>query len=429
MKILHLNGSYVNGGASVAGYRIHRALLADGCDTRMRVLDYSSLDPTVLCGCVLGSESLPRLIKRRLALKAHAWRQRHFRSSYPSYLSTAWPETGILREQSVAAADLIHLHWIGKHLISIEEIGRLTQPVVWTLHDQWPFSGAEHWIGPGDDRYLRGYPASYRPAAESGIDINRLTFLRKRRHWRRPMHIVASSQWMASFVQQSFLMRDWPLHVIPLPLDLDQWAPLPMLEARAVLKLPSDCQIILFAAHGAFSNPIKGGDLLLAALRQLDSQKPVMLIVAGEESTPAASSSPVPITFLGCLSDPISMRLAFAAADLVVVPSRRESFCQVASEAHACGRPVVAFAEGGLNDVVADRQTGALATPGDPSSLAAMLSWVLADSQRCSELSHQARQRAESLWAPSRIAKMYRQVYESALASRPHGKGSSCVIA
>lgn len=385
----------------------------------MRVLDASSSDPSVLCGSIHGSESLPRLLTRRLCLKWHAWRQRKFKSAYSSYLSTAWPDTGILRENALSSADLIHLHWIGKHLISIEEIGRLRQPVVWTLHDQWPFCGAEHLAAPHDDRYKIGYFTGSRPSGETGIDINQITFRRKLRHWQRPMHVVASSNWMAACVRSSFLMRDWPLAVIPHPLDLDQWNALPQADSRRILGLPADCQVILFAAHAPFADPIKGGDLLLASLHQLNPSRPVMLLVAGQDSMPDTFCCPIPVRFLGLLNDSISMRLAYSAADVIVVPSRRESFCQVASEAQACSRPVVAFAEGGLTDVVADRLTGALAEPSDPQSLAAMLNWILDDPERWRQLSRQARLRAERLWAPARIAEAYQRVYEDALALAP----------
>jgi len=415
MTVLHLSGSYVNGGASRAAYRIHRCLVDDGFASLMRVLDYGSQDPTVLCGSIQGSESLPRLLKRRLLLKGLAWRGRHFRSSYPSYLSTAWPDTGILREPAVASAELIHLHWLGKHLISIEEIGRIRQPLIWTLHDQWPFCGAEHYASPDDDRFVLGYPEGQRPVAEAGPDLNRSTFLRKLRYWTRPIQIVVTTQWMADCVRSSFLMRDWPLSVIPYPLDLDQWAPLSQQQARHVLGLPIDCQVILFAASDPFTNPIKGGDLLLAALHHLDPHRPAMLLVAGQEASAVDLNCPIPICFLGPLNDTISLRLAYGAADVIVVPSRRESFCQVASEAQACGRPVVAFAEGGLKDVVDDRQTGALAAALDPLSLAAMLNWTLNDNHRWHALSSNARLRAETLWHPAKIAKAYRAVYDTAL--------------
>ena len=40
--------------------------------------------------------------------------------------------------------DLIHLHWIGNEMISIKEISHINKPIVWTMHDMWPFCGGEH---------------------------------------------------------------------------------------------------------------------------------------------------------------------------------------------------------------------------------------------------------------------------------------------
>jgi len=59
------------------------------------------------------------------------------------------------------------------------------------------------------------------------------------------------------------------------------------------------------------------------------------------------------------------------------VPSRHETFGQAASEAQACGTPVVAFSVGGLQDIVLPKKTGFLAEPFEALSLAAGISWVL----------------------------------------------------
>ena len=76
---------------------------------------------------------------------------------------------------------------------------------------------------------------------------------------------------------------------------------------------------------------------------------------------------------------------------------------------------MVAFATGGLVDIVDDRITGALAQPFDSYSLAAAIRWVLEDPQRRQELGAAARQRAERLWDPARVAGLYGEVYGQAV--------------
>lgn len=417
MKILHLCGSHLNGGAARACYRIHQSLVGAGLTTRLRVLDNGSADSTVICGNPGQSDSLQRIIRQRLLLKWQSWSQRGFRTANTAYQSTAWPKTGLVSESCLQSADLIHLHWIGRWLISIEEIGQLKHPLVWTLHDQWPFCGSEHHVSEADHRFVEGYLPTNRPPGESGPDVNRRTWLRKQRHWTHPMHLVAPSRWMAACARRSALMGDWPIRIIPHPLDLQTWHPFPQQEARLLLGLESDRKVILFVAHDGFQNLVKGGDLLLKALSHCSEREHMDLLVIGQGEPSGQLPCPVPIHFLGNLHDDLSIRLAYAAADVLVVPSRQESFCQAATEAQACGRPVVAFAVGGLLDVVADRQTGALAQPFSPQALAEAIDWILADGLRWRALGQRARIRAEDLWAPERVASAYAEVYRSAMAS------------
>ena len=78
---------------------------------------------------------------------------------------------------------------------------------------------------------------------------------------------------------------------------------------------------------------------------------------------------------------------------------------------------MVAFSIGGLPDILADRVTGALAEPFDPVSLAAAIRWVLEDPHRRFALGAAARERAERLWAPARVAGLYTEVYGQAIAN------------
>jgi glycosyltransferase involved in cell wall biosynthesis len=142
------------------------------------------------------------------------------------------------------------------------------------------------------------------------------------------------------------------------------------------------------------------------------------LVVFGQSRPAQPPDLGLPIHYSGRLSDDLSLRLLYAAADVFVIPSRQDNLPNTGLEAHACGTPVVAFRTGGLVDIVADRSTGALAVPFDPASLAAAIGWTLEDPQRCRQLGMAARQRAERLWDPARVEGLYAEVYQLAMVRR-----------
>lgn len=161
------------------------------------------------------------------------------------------------------------------------------------------------------------------------------------------------------------------------------------------------------------SDPRKGADLLLEALQRIRNEvagtplEQLELVVFGQGAPAQPPNLGFKVHYTGHLHDVLSLRLLYAAADVMVVPSRQEAFGQTASEAHACGTPVVAFRTGGLVDIVDHRITGALAEPFDPASLAASILWVLEDSLRRQQLCMNERERSEALWDARYISKKY----------------------
>ncbi len=119
--------------------------------------------------------------------------------------------------------------------------------------------------------------------------------------------------------------------------------------------------------------------------------------------------------WLGAVSDDRVLALAYAAADVMVVPSRQEAFGQTASEAHACGTPVVAFDIGGLPDIVDHQATGWLAPAFDTESLANGIVWVMDDAATWQGLSEATRHSAVQRFGPELIGKKYLAVYESVI--------------
>jgi D-inositol-3-phosphate glycosyltransferase len=112
------------------------------------------------------------------------------------------------------------------------------------------------------------------------------------------------------------------------------------------------------------------------------------------------------------------VRLAdfYAAADVVLAPSRSESFGLVALEAQACGTPVVAASVGGLRYVVTDGVGGFLVEGHDPADHADRMLQVLADPARSARMGRDgARQALRFTWEATaeEILGVYRELIEA----------------
>lgn len=395
----------------------------------MRAISRTSDDPTVIGGPPARQNPIWKRLRPILYKRA----RKDFKTGNTTIHSIAWPATGLGDElqhlHADGLADIVHLHWLGDHTLSVEEIGSLSMPLVWRLPDQWAFCGAEHYTSPPmpnekdstDLRYVEGYQNDNRPHHEQGPDINRHTWLRKRRAWRHAIQIVSPTNWLADCARRSLLMSQWPICIIPTPIDLDTWAPLDQSLARKVLNLSADRPLVVFGAVGGTTDPRKGSDLLVEALKRLRIQvaglplENIELIVFGQNHPPKFPDAGFPVHNFGRLQDDRVLRLLYTAADVFVIPSRQDNMPGTGIEAHACGSPIVAFRTGGLNDIVEDGVTGALAEPFDPQALSQAIRWVLDDPQRRRTLARAARHRAERLWSPQRVAGLYCDLYQEVI--------------
>jgi glycosyltransferase involved in cell wall biosynthesis len=109
----------------------------------------------------------------------------------------------------------------------------------------------------------------------------------------------------------------------------------------------------------------------------------------------------------------------------MIVPSTQEAFGQTASEAMACGTPVVAFRATGVLDIVKRQENGYLATlfevSVEVSDLAQGISWILENQERYLNVSRQARAHAEKNFALDRQAQRYQSLFTEILnQSSPH---------
>lgn len=412
MRILHVSFTDLGGGAARAAMRLHTRLVADEIDSRMLVgaarTDISSVNgPT---GRFRKGWSLARPLIADYLLR--------FQHPADSALrSLAWLPSSLHDSDGFRNADVINLHWVCGELMSIRDIGLIRRPCVWTMHDMWPFCGAEHVsVDQPDSRWRIGYRRENRPRTASGLDLDYWVWRRKQRAWRTPMHVVTPSRWLGRCVSESSLMKDWPVSIIPNALDTALYRPWPKALARRILGLPLDIRLVLFGSADGGRDPNKGWDVLQDALNRLASAGVVVeCMILGRSEPPRPPSVGLPLHWLGRLSDDATLSLVYSAADVTVVPSRIENLPQSATEAQSCGCPVVAFNCTGLPDVVEHGVTGYLAQPYDPIDLASGIRWVLADIQRLAVLGAAARERAVRLWSSTVVVSQYLDAYAEAI--------------
>jgi glycosyltransferase involved in cell wall biosynthesis len=167
--------------------------------------------------------------------------------------------------------------------------------------------------------------------------------------------------------------------------------------------------------------PIKGHETLLRALALARRDLPLLeLEIAGEgpleESLRSLATSlgiDGAVRFLGNVTPP---QPVFERAAIVVVPSHGEGFGMVALEAMERGRAVVASDVGGLPEIVAGEETGALVPPGDSAALAAAIVRLAQDPSLMAALGAAGRARALRDFTQERCVQRLAELYGGALS-------------
>ena len=409
MKVLHLNYFDIKGGAARAAYRIHHALSDVGVDSTMWVNVAEAGDWTVEGPTSKWSKGVTWLRLQIGDLLGKALQTENSVIHSPAIFPSQW-----VKRLNQSDADIVHLHWVNHEMLSIADIGRIEKPIVWTLHDMWPFCGAEHYTE--DFRWREGYRRDNRPTYESGFDLNRWTWERKRQLWQRQMHIVTPSHWLQDSVRVSALMNDCPVDVISYAIDIKRWRPIEQNLARDLLGFPHDVPLLLFGAIGGGRDPRKGFDLLLSALGHLRGTIPDLeLVVFGQSAPRTPPDLGFPVHYTGHLHDDISMQLHYNAADVFALPSRQDNLPLTCMEALSCGVPVVAFNASGPPTMIMHQQTGFLAKAFEVEDFAEGVRWVLQDSAKAT-LRKSARDYAEQFFNPAVVAQQYIDIYQKLLS-------------
>ena len=406
MKVIHLSYNDISDGAARAAYRIHKSLQYSNIDSSMMVIEKKSDDFSV----INSTKKFNRILNKtrpylsRILVKT-------LKTQNPIIHSPQILPSDLISKINNSDTDIINLHWIQNEMLSVKDIIKIKKPIVWTLHDMWAFCGAEHYTE--DNRWHEGYYSYNRPSYESGFDLNKWTWQRKFKYWKKPLHIVTPSRWLSACVSKSKLMKNWPVSIIPYPIDKLKWKPIEKKIARKILDIPPDVHLILFGALGGAKDPRKGFDLLFDALQKLklkNNFQNLELLIFGEDRPKHEMKFGFKTHYTGHLYDDLSLSIIYSAADVMVIPSRQDNLPNTGIESHACGTPVVSFNATGLPDIIEHLKTGYLAEAFDTDDLANGISWTL-DPSNLNKLSKNARLRATTKFSEKNVSKLYLDIY------------------
>ena len=286
---------------------------------------------------------------------------------YGSWFATK----ALIREMKNFQPDLVHfhnLHGCYLHLpLLFRYLSAADLPVVWTLHDCWPFtghcayhdfSGCTRWMSechhcPSQKNYpvcigLDGSRRNHRMKKKTFASLSKLTF-------------AAPCEWMGDQLRLSFLGQ-YPVRTIPNGVNLHVFKPVEN-DLRSIHHL-NDKKICLSVASEWDAR--KGLDYLCKAAARLKDHCFVVIGLTSEQ----IAKLPDGMIGIQSTSDVHELAAWYSTADCLVNPTLEDNMPMVNLEALACGTPVVVFETGGCPEAV-NASCGIVVSKGDLDGLCA----------------------------------------------------------
>ena len=378
----------VEGGAGLAAKRLHEGLLGEGVQSRVWTAQGIASDERE-CGNYFETWQEPstasngwlrrQLQRVRYAIKKNRLRFQMF--GMPSghelfSLATIGQATELRRE--LLRSDVLHLHWIARFIDFASFFASIPDdfPIVWTLHDMYPFTGGCHYSD-GCERFIQECGSCPQLARSWKTDCSRVELRVKQCAMRgKNLTIVAPSRWMIQQAQRSEVLSSaGSYRHIPLGFDTTQLKARDRSEARRKLGLPLDATLVGFGAAG-LDNQRKGLRHLLNALSQLSDRGDIVGVVFGGGDADLQSETSVSVRPLGFVDNVYDQSFVYSACDIVAMPSLQDNSPQIGLEALACSVPVVGSNVGGIPEYVVPGETGLLSESSNVDDLARQIAWL-----------------------------------------------------
>lgn len=250
--------------AAIAAHRLMEALRNNGIKAKMLVRDKQT-DRISVVQLKKSWWKVWQFIWERIVI----WKANHFKKHNLFAVDIANTGTNISALPEFNQADVIHLHWINQGMLSLTDIRRIIEsgkPIVWTMHDMWPFTGICHYAG-DCDKYT--HECHHCPLLFKGgkKDLSYRIFEKKRKLFDGAnITFVACSRWLEAMAKQSELLKGQTITNIPNAINTNLFRPRSKQQAREKCHLPQDRKLLLFGSV-KITDKRKGIDYLVEACK------------------------------------------------------------------------------------------------------------------------------------------------------------------
>lgn len=416
MKIVLVNTYEHSGGAAIACNRLLNALEKQNVDVKMLVMHKTSSDNSVLLinkGIFAKLKNKMNFLWERFVIfLANGFSKENiFRVSIANSGSSA------CKIKEIKDADIIHLHWINQGMISLRglrKIAKLKKPIVWTMHDQWAYTGICHYAN-DCNKYETECNCCPKLKYPSRKDLSFKAYRKKQEIFKKSnIALVGCSNWITDCAKNSNVGNLAKSLNIPNPIDIDFYKRIDKETALKHFGLPSDKKIILFGAFN-FADTNKGAKFLIDCVNYLSVEKDKYNFVVFGGRTEDLEKNLLPKIYnVNFISDKKEMVLLYSAVDVFLIPSIAENLPNVIMESMSCSTPCVGFNVGGIPEMIDHKKNGYIAEYKNAEDLANGVRWVL-ENDDYKELSENARLKVETMYNEDIIAKRYIELYNQLL--------------
>ncbi len=427
MRTLQVNFMDYKGGAARAAHRLYTGLRRIGHTSKMLVRKKELSDSNILKVNTLDN-------KTRYDFTLGTQIQRFYINENRTDLSNSLfsiPYLGYdISDLSVVEnTDIINLHWLSFFITPnvIRKIVNKKKHIVWTLHDQWAFTGGCHYSA-GCQRF-KSECHNCPQIKNDPYDISNHIFLDKYEVFKKlPITFITPSKWLRDLAKSSFLLSNKEIINIPNGIDTEKYFPINKESAKRTLDIPTDRVTMLFNAEYG-DEKRKGFDYLLEvfnfcnsidSFKQLVTDNKILLLTLGNKNQ-YIDNLRIPYKSLGYIIDENKINLIYNAADIFILPSLEDNLPNTMLESMSCGTPVISFDVGGMPDLIKNNYSGWLIPKFDTIKMAKKIFELVINDTERKRVADNARRLIESECSLITQSKRYEDVYND-LIERTHNK-------